>query len=148
MKKAKLGAVSVFILTLSALTGCSVMASSDGESQQRDTVEAAVSFQMFSDRETEKKHDTTEFLVGEFYVNNGSVACFDGRGVVTVISPDGASRVGSYSMRETHAKDATVTINFGQGEEDYSYSLISANGDFSLSDASDELLVFVLKTYE
>lgn len=144
--------IPVVLLSLCILGGCAVRSTGAEDPTPKEVVEAAVSEDNFdlwlqSAKKTEKE-DVTSFLVGEFYVSNGYTACFDGRGSVTVIAPDGTHAAGTYSMHSKNGKHATVTVDLGQGGQDYAYTLISGDGGFTLTDSADNLLVFVLKTYD
>ena len=146
MKKALIPAI---LLSLSILSACSVVVPEESENSEQQTAEAAFSVKQFSSGKSRKKvRDATSFLVGEYYVNNGFTACFDGRGSVTMVSPEGDKAGGYYAMEEGDRKHATVHINMGEGETKYTYNLISSEGDFTLSNGSSSLLVFVLKAYE
>ena len=144
--------IPVVLLSLCMLSGCTDRSAGTEEAIPKEVVEAAVSEDNLnlwkqSAKKTEKE-DVTSFLVGEFYVSNGYTAYFDGRGSVTMIAPDGSHTAGTYSMRSKNGKHATVTVDLGQGEQDYAYTLISGDGGFTLTDPADNLLVFVLKTYD
>ena len=146
MKRALIPAI---LLSMSILSACSMIVPAEIENGEQEMVEAAFSANTLgSAKKNRKGHDATAFLVGEFYVSNGYTAFFDGRGAVTMVAPDGSSIGGYYTLQEEDEKSASVIINFGQGDESYRYDLISGSGDFTLTDKDNNLLVFVLKTYE
>ncbi len=145
--------IPLVLLSLSLLCGCTDRSSPAKEGEAQEVVQAAVSDEHLNNlwkdfaKKTEKG-DVTSFLVGEFYVSNGYTAYFDGRGSVTMIAPDDTHVAGTYSMKQKNGKNATVTVDLGQGSQDYAYALISSDGGFTLTDSADNLLVFVLKTYD
>ena len=138
--------IPALLLSISLLSGCSLVSTGAATGEKRETVEAAYSLNLGSQK-IKADHDTTAFLVGEYFVNDGTTALFDGRGSMTVFSPDGSSVAGYYAMTEKNIGDATVSINTGSGDVSYRYQLISSDGGFTLTDAHGELLVFVLKNY-
>lgn len=146
----KLIAIALFSLCL--LCGCTNRSAPAENAKPEEVVEAAVSDEQLNlwknYAKKTAKGDITSFLVGEFYVSNGYTAYFDGRGSVTMIAPDGSYVAGSYSMKSKSGKNATVTVDLGQGKQEYAYTLISSDGGFTLTDPADNLLVFVLKTYD
>lgn len=91
--------------------------------------------------------DATDFLVGEFYSSTGGVTRFDGRGTVTVISPDGVNSVGMYSMTESDGKEAVVHILMNGEESSYDFDLVSGQGDFTLTDSKGNLSVYTPVQY-
>lgn len=144
--------IPIVLLSLSLLSGCTDRSEPAESSEPEEVMEAAIFDEQLnlwkqSAKKTEKG-DVTSFLVGEFYVSNGYTAYFDGRGSVTMIAPDGSYAAGTYAMKAKSGKNATVIVNLGQGEQEYAYTLISSDGGFTLTDSADNLLVFVLKTYD
>ncbi len=141
MKKALIPAV---LLSLSMLSGCTLVVPASAENSEQKLVEAALSVKIGGRQD----HDATEFLVGEFYISNGCTAFFDGHGTVTMLSPDGSSQVGSYALLEKDEEAASVIMRIGGEEISYRYQLISNDGGFTLTDGNGNMLVFVLRTYE
>ncbi len=148
MKKARKVMIPAVVLSLGILAGCSVISSGSSSPVGGKTMEASISLPFSSNTGSSRKHDATAFLVGEFFVSNGNTAFFDGRGALTVVAPDGSSVAGYYSMQERDDKKASVTINFGEGDVDYAFELISSDGGFTLTDPDNNLLVFVLRSYD
>ena len=91
--------------------------------------------------------DATDFLVGEFHMSSGEIARFDGRGTVTIITPDGVSTVGLYSMTESDGKEAVVTILLNGKESRYDFDLLSSQGDFTLTDKNGNLSLYTPVQY-
>lgn len=143
MKKALIPAL---LLSVSVLGGCSLVSSPSVGNESKEVVEASYSLNLGS-QSIKADHDATAFLVGEYFVNDGTTAQFDGRGSLTILAPDGRSVAGFYALTEKNSGGAIVSINTGSGNVDYQYQLISSDGGFTLTDTKGELLVFVLKSY-
>ena len=86
--------------------------------------------------------DSTAFLVGEFNGSNGSIARFNGFGEITLVSADGSSSVGSYSLTEYDKKPAVVVIELPGAYCLYTFALSGGSGDFTLTDAAGSVYNF------
>lgn len=86
--------------------------------------------------------DSTAFLVGEFNGSNGSIARFNGFGEITLVSADGSSSVGSYSLTEYDKKPAVVVIELPGAYCQYTFALSGGSGDFTLTDAAGSVYNF------
>ena len=121
------------ILLIVAMAGCCFLLGSCSrvpEVQAREVTEfSKASFLGY--KPGSNSWDATDFLVGEFHVNSGELARFDGRGTVTIIRPDGVNNVGLYAMTES---DGT--------EKSYSFDLISSQGDFTLTGDGGEMIFY------
>ena len=132
------------ILLIVAMAGCCFLLGSCSrvpEVQAREVTEfSKASFLGY--KPGSNSWDATDFLVGEFHVNSGELARFDGRGTVTIIRPDGVNNVGLYAMTESDGKEAVVTMLLDGTEKCYSFDLISSQGDFTLTGDGGEMIFY------
>lgn len=86
--------------------------------------------------------DATAFLVGEFDGSDGSHLSFDGKGSVKVTSAAGIVRSGKYTLLQQADYSAMIQLSFTEGSEIYSFALASASGDFTLTDANGNTVMY------
>lgn len=141
MKKAL---ISTILVTMSILSACTFNRTT---SETPTIEEASISLEVSVPKAAAPTGDVTAFLVGEYYSSNNCTTCFDGRGTVRIFAQDGSSLQGTYSLKETSKKNATLIMDIGSGEQKYTYSLDSDNGNFTIHDSKGGSQSFVLKPY-
>lgn len=86
--------------------------------------------------------DATAFLVGEFDGGDGSHLSFDGKGNMKFKSADGIIRSGKYTLLQQEDYSAMIQFAFDDGSQLYSFALVSEKGEFSLTDADGNSVMY------
>lgn len=102
----------------------------DGTSQSPVSVSEAAFAIRTSDCE-----DVTSFLVGRFDGDKGKRLRFDGVGGVWETSVNLDTREGTAILTQSEGGAALLQLNIGGTLQLYTFQLVSAEGDFTLTDA-------------
>ena len=86
--------------------------------------------------------DATAFLVGEFYGEDGSHISVDGQGGVKRTTADGIVSSGNYTLLQQADSSYMLRFIFDGTEELYAFALVSANGEFSLTDMAGKTVAY------
>ena len=86
--------------------------------------------------------DATSFLVGQFVGSDGSRLSFDGQGNMKLTSVDGIVRSGKCSLLQQADSSAMIQFSFDEGSTIYAFTLVSEKGDFALTDADQNAVMY------
>ena len=86
--------------------------------------------------------DSTPFLVGKFLGEDGSRIVFDGCGGVTRYAVNLSEASGSYSLMQADNGAAVIRMDLGSGPALYTFTIVSSEGQFTLTDAANVVHTF------
>ena len=130
-----------FLVIIVILVLCAAAVFQFGDSFQRDTDGLTLTEAAFSVR-SEETSDSTSFLVGRFLCDDGSRIVFDGCGGVTRFAANLEETQGSYSLTQAENGAAVIRVDLGSGAALYTFTIVSPEGQFTLTDAANVVHTF------
>ena len=86
--------------------------------------------------------DSTSFLVGEFDGEDGSHISVDGKGNIKFTPSEGLVRSGKYTLLQQKDLSVMIRLSFDNEELHYIFKLVSESGEFSLTDANGNAVIY------
>ncbi len=86
--------------------------------------------------------DATGFLVGEFDGDDGSHISVDGKGNIKFTPSEGLVRSGKYTLLQQKDLSVMIRLSFDNEELHYIFKLVSESGEFSLTDANGNAVIY------